>query len=163
MMSVNKENHGIQVYGGSINAENIAVGNQAKAIKNQTGDKSVSETFNNNLQGANIANFANKNQDNVRQQANQYNYVKQKQNIAEAAAEIQGLLKQLETTYPTVTEIDKLTVVAQAAEEIKKNPTMKSRVINALKAGGTEAFKEAVDHPLANVLVAMIQGWQDAE
>ena len=42
-------------------------------------------------------------------------------------------------------------------------PTLKAKVINALKAGGTEAFKEAIDHPLVNILVATIEGWQDAE
>lgn len=72
------------------------------------------------------------------------------------------MLKQLEATNPTTTEIEKLTVVAKASEEIKKDPTLKARVINALKAGGTEAFKEAVDHPLVNILVATIEGWQEA-
>ncbi len=81
----------------------------------------------------------------------------------EAAAEIQVLLKRLEKTNPTTTEIEKLTVVAKATEAINQNPTLKARVINALKAGGTEAFKEAVDHPLVNILVATIEGWRETE
>jgi hypothetical protein len=36
-------------------------------------------------------------------------------------------------------------------------------VIGALKAGGTEALKELVDHPLINILIASLEGWQDAE
>jgi hypothetical protein len=84
----------------------------------------------------------------------------QQQNLVQAAAEIQQLLKQLEATNPTTTEIEKLTLVAKAAEEIKQNPNLKARVMGAIKAGGTEAFKEAVDHPLVNILVATIQGWQ---
>ncbi len=87
----------------------------------------------------------------------------QSKNLAEAAAEIQQLLKQLEKTNPTTTEIEKLTVVAKATEAINKNPTLKARVINALKAGGTEAFKEAVDHPLVNILVATIEGWRESK
>ena len=40
---------------------------------------------------------------------------------------------------------------------------LKDRAIAALKSGGTEAFKEAVDHPLANILVAIIEGWTQGE
>jgi hypothetical protein len=86
----------------------------------------------------------------------------QKQNLAEAAAEIQQLLNQLSQTNPTSTEIEKLTVVARAAEEIKNNPPLKDKVINALKAGSVETFKEAINHPLVNILVATIEGWTEA-
>ncbi len=86
-----------------------------------------------------------------------------KQSLDEAAAEIQQLLKQLEETNPTTTETEKMIISAKAADEIKNNPTLKARVIGALKSGGTEAFKEAVDHPLVNVLVAIIEGWMQAE
>ncbi|MEH2149219.1 tetratricopeptide repeat protein [Nostoc sp.] len=127
-------------------------------------DISVSEIFNTHMNEAKIANFANKIQDSGRQQANQHIYESQKkQNLAEAAADIHQLLKQLEATNPTTNEVEKLTVVAKASEEIKKNFTLKARVINALKTGGTEAFKEAVDHPLVNILLATIEGWQEAE
>jgi negative regulator of replication initiation len=122
------------------------------------------ENFNNDFSKANVANFTNKTQDNARQQANQYNYApEQTQNLAEAAKEIQQLLKQLEKTNPTETELEKVTVAAKAAEEIKNNPTLKTRVISALKSGGTEAFKEAVDNPIVNILVAIIEGWTEAE
>lgn len=86
-----------------------------------------------------------------------------KQSLDEAAAEIQQLLKQLEETNPTTTETEKIIVAAKAADEIKNNPTLKARVIGVLKSGGTEAFKEAVDNPLVNVLVAIIEGWMQAE
>ena len=86
-----------------------------------------------------------------------------KQSLDEAVAEIQQLLKQLEETNPTATETEKMIVAAKAADEIKNNPTLKARVIGALKSGGTEAFKEAVDNPLVNVLVAIIEGWIQAE
>ncbi|WP_414589683.1 pentapeptide repeat-containing protein [Scytonema sp. PCC 10023] len=84
----------------------------------------------------------------------------QRQNLAEAAAEIQQLLKQLEETNPTETE---RVIAALAADEIKNNPTLKARVIGALKSGGKEAFKEAVDNPLINILIAIIEGWQEAQ
>ena len=87
----------------------------------------------------------------------------EKQNLANAATEIQQLLEQLSETYPTTTSREKNIVVGEAVDQIESNPTLKAKVINALKAGGTEAFKEAVDHPLVNILVATIEGWQDAE
>lgn len=87
----------------------------------------------------------------------------QKPTLAEAAAEIQQLLEQLSKTYPTTTTAEKMAVVAEAAEQIEKNPTLKARVINAIKLGGTEAFKETINHPLLNILMATIEGWQDAD
>jgi uncharacterized protein YjbI with pentapeptide repeats len=87
----------------------------------------------------------------------------QRQNLAEAAAEIQQLLQQLEQTNPTTSTSEKMKVVAKAVDEIEKNPTLKARIIGALKSGGTEALKEAVDHPLVNILMASIEGWQEAE
>jgi len=52
-----------------------------------------------------------------------------------------------------------MAVVAQAVEIVENNPTLKQRVIGVLKSAGTEAFKEALDNPIANVLVAAFQGW----
>ena len=84
----------------------------------------------------------------------------EKQNLAEAAAEIQALLEQLSETYPTTTNREKNIVVGEVVDQIESNPTLKSKVINALKAGGTEAFKEAIDHSLVNILLATIEGWK---
>lgn len=83
----------------------------------------------------------------------------QKQSLAEAVADIQQLFNQLQKSNPTASET---VVAALAADEIKNNPTMKARVIGALKSGGKEAFKEAVDNPVVNILVAIIEGWQSA-
>jgi hypothetical protein len=87
--------------------------------------------------------------------------VEQQSNLVEAAAEIQRLLKQLEQNYPTVTLTEKAIVAEQAINFIESNPTFKERVVQALKAVGIEAFKEAVDHPLVNILMAGIEGWQE--
>ncbi|BCL40218.1 pentapeptide repeat-containing protein [Nostoc sp. MS1] len=87
----------------------------------------------------------------------------ERQNLAQAAAEIQQLLNQLGETYPTNTPLEKQIVVTEALKEIERNPTLKARVIGALKAGGTEALKELLDHPAVNILLAALEGWQDAE
>ena len=85
----------------------------------------------------------------------------EQQNLAETAAEIQALLEQLSETYPTTTSGEKIIVVGEAVDQIESNPTLKTKVINALKSGGTEAFKEFIDHPLVNILMATIEGWQE--
>ena len=90
---------------------------------------------------------------------NIHNYAAQ-QNLTEAAAEIQQLLEQLSQTYPTNTRSEQMVVVDEAIKRIEGDPTLKERVIGAIKSGGIEAFKEAINHPLVNILVAFLQGWQ---
>ena len=90
-----------------------------------------------------------------------FHEAEQTQNLAEAAAEIQQLLNQLSQSNPTTTSKEKMIVVSEVVDQIENNPTLKAKVINALKAGGVEAFKEALDHPLVNILVATIEGWTE--
>jgi hypothetical protein len=89
----------------------------------------------------------------------QHNYTpEQRQTLAEAASEIQELLKQLEQTNPTATEVEQkafLTAVIPA--------TKRERFVNALQEGGKELFKELMDNMYVNVAVAAIEGWQSAE
>ncbi len=94
----------------------------------------------------------------------QHNYApEQKQNLAEAAVEIQQLLEQLSQAYPTTTNKEKMAVVAEVADKIENNPTLKARLISTIKAGLTEALKEAIDHPLANILMASIEGYKEVQ
>ncbi|MGK7894148.1 MAG: pentapeptide repeat-containing protein [Xenococcus sp. (in: cyanobacteria)] len=83
--------------------------------------------------------------------------------INEAAAEIQQLLEQLTATYPTNTSKERNIVVGEAVDQIEANPTLKAKIINALKEGGKETFREAINHPLVNIFLATIEGWQDVE
>lgn len=79
---------------------------------------------------------------------------KVKQNLAEAAAEIQDLLNQLEKSNPTASEAE---IVAYANEEIE--PDLKSRMIEALKAGGIAAIENSMDSNQIKVIQALIKGW----
>ncbi|AVH68484.1 pentapeptide repeat-containing protein (plasmid) [Nostoc sp. 'Peltigera membranacea cyanobiont' N6] len=87
----------------------------------------------------------------------------QPQSLAEAAAEIQLLLKQLEQTYPTTTTSQQMVVAAEAINRIESNPTLKKRVINAVKEGGLAAFEKAIDNPAGAFIVGAIKGWQEVE
>jgi hypothetical protein len=82
----------------------------------------------------------------------------QKQILAEAAAEIQKLLKQLEESNPTATVEQQ-----QAFVDLAVSPTLKAKFVSALQAGRKEAVKEFLDNPYFNVGVAILEGWQEAE
>ncbi|MCC5655263.1 hypothetical protein LC609_37105 [Nostoc sp. XA013] len=121
-------------------------------------NNSVSETFNNNFNQPNIANFANKNQDDARQQANQNIYQSQQnQNLDATKKEIQQLLNQLALNNPTT---DAVTEVIH--QEIKRNPTLKARLQSALKAGGVEGLKAIFNHPAFSISAETIKGFLEA-
>lgn len=52
-------------------------------------------------------------------------------------------------------------VRVKVAEEIEQNSILQQRIINALKVTTIEAFIEAIAHPLANVVRAGIEGYQE--
>ncbi|MBN4003578.1 pentapeptide repeat-containing protein [Nostoc sp. LPT] len=87
----------------------------------------------------------------------------QPQSLAQAAAEIQQLLKQLEQTYPTTTTSQQMVVAAEALNRIESNPLLKERVINAVKGGGLAAFEKAIDNPAGAFIVGAIKGWQEVD
>ncbi|MEA5536843.1 hypothetical protein [Crocosphaera sp. XPORK-15E] len=98
------------------------------------------------------------------QDISQVNYItEEQQNLAQAAKEIQDLLNQLSQTYSPPSNDNNLKIATETVEAIEQNPTLKSRVISTLKAGGTEALKELINHPSVNILMALIEGWNSAE
>jgi len=126
---------------------------EVKAVATSQSD---SNTFNTDLREAQIANFANQVRDSARQQANQHNYASpEKQTLAEAASEIQRLLRQLEETNPTATEIEQIAYVNVAAK-----PDLKQRAIAALKAGGDTAIDEFfLENKYLKVGKAVVKAW----
>jgi len=92
---------------------------------------------------------------NVVAQANQS---EQKQTLAQAAAEIQQLLKQLEQTNPTATDSEKINHVND-----ETTPSFKRRVVSALQAGGETAIDEFLDNPYFSVAKATVKGWLKPE
>ncbi len=82
----------------------------------------------------------------------------QKQTLAEAAAEIQSLLKQLEETNPTATEAEQKAFVTAAIP-----PTRREQFLGALQAGWKEAIREFLGKSYLNVGIATLEGWKLAE
>lgn len=127
--------------------------------------KAMPETPKYDLRGANIGNFAETVQGD--QISTQQKYAAP-QNLTEAAAEIQKLLEQLAQNNPAIfSEQDQVEAIESLHQELKCNPTLKSRLLSALKSGGTEALKIALETLLKNPLVAIpvetIKGWIEAE
>ena len=125
-------------------------------IETHNQGKYMSEHYVNHLQKANIGNLAiNTVKDNARQQTNQHNYLsEEKKTLAQAAKEIQQLIKQLEQTNPTATEAEKIAYVND-----ETTPSFKRRVVSALQAAGEAAIEEFLDNPYINVTKATVKGW----
>ena len=87
----------------------------------------------------------------------------QKQNLAEAAAEIQQLLEQLEKSYPTETTAGKMEVATQTIKCIENNPTLSKRILSALKTGGVKAFEQFLSHPAASFVIGALEDWQQTK
>ena len=84
----------------------------------------------------------------------------EEQDLAEAAAEIQALLKQLDQTYPTDTTTGKMTIATEAIQCIDSDPKLTQRILSALKAGGTQALAQALNHPAASFVIGALEDWQ---
>jgi NAD-dependent oxidoreductase involved in siderophore biosynthesis len=82
----------------------------------------------------------------------------QKQTLAEAAMEIQNLLKQLQETHPTATEAEQKAFVT-AAIPLKR----REQFMSALQAGWKEAMREFLDKSYLQVGIATLEEWKLAD
>jgi uncharacterized protein YjbI with pentapeptide repeats len=107
-----------------------------------------------NFQGAQFAGGFAENVEGDQIGGTQYNYAApEKQNLAEAAAEIQSLLQQLEQTNPTATLDEQKAFVNVAIP-----PTRRERLLGAFQAGGEAALEEL---PYGKVVKAIVEGWRE--
>lgn len=84
------------------------------------------------------------------------------QDLAQAARDIQTLLDQLSQDYDSTTPAGQAQIGAKVVEAMEKDPTLKARIVNALKEGGTALIVETVDHPAVKPVVAMVKGFINA-
>ncbi|MBW4568068.1 MAG: CHAT domain-containing protein [Tolypothrix carrinoi HA7290-LM1] len=82
------------------------------------------------------------------------------QDLADAAAEIQKLLEQLDKSYPTDTTLGKMQVAAETIKAIENNPKRAQRVTSALKAGSIQALAQLLNHPAASFVIDALEDWQ---
>lgn len=126
--------------------------------------KSVSETAKVYQDGGQFDGLVNPAQgENIQQSILLDSTREQNQSLTEAAAKIQKLLQQLEQIYPINTPLEKQIVVTEVLKRIESNLTLKTWLVGALQGVSTEALKELIDHPLVNVLLAALEGYQEVD
>lgn len=84
----------------------------------------------------------------------------QQQCLTETAAEIQQLLEQLSQAGSIDTKAGKIAVAAETIKHIESNLSLQQRVLSALKAGGTSALEQLLNHPTASFVIAALEDWQ---
>jgi HEAT repeat protein len=133
--------------------------NNDKVLSKPQGNIINVTEINNNFSGANFgaANIANLGGTVNEQKIVQKTEVP-KQSLAEATKEVQDLLNQLAKTNPS-----EATIADTIQQEINRNPTLKARLVNALKAGGIEALKTIFNNPFISIPVETVKGFLEAE
>ena len=79
--------------------------------------------------------------------------------LAQAARDIKALLNELSEEYNPATEKGQAKIKSSAIAQIKQSPQLKQRTIKALKSAGEEALEQAIQHPVAKVVVEGIKGF----
>ena len=123
--------------------------NKADNVINQSGSFGVSINISNSSGGSIISGS-------VSGDITQTN----RNNLAEAATEIQQLLKVLDRSYPSDLPADTQTEIDIAVRGIAKDPALKQRVVAALKEGGIKALETFTENPYVSILVFAYKGWQ---
>jgi internalin A len=89
------------------------------------------------------------------------NKIVNSQTMTQTAQDIKILVNQYSPDYDTTTQSGKMGLSGKVLESVEKNPTLKSRTVKALTEAGKKAFEEAIDHPVAKVLVAGLEGFME--
>ncbi|MBC6480520.1 MAG: pentapeptide repeat-containing protein [Hormoscilla sp. GM7CHS1pb] len=85
------------------------------------------------------------------------------QNLAEAAAEIQNLLQQLEESYSTETTTGRMQMATETIDRIDRDPALAQRILRALGAGSTAALESLLDHPAASFAIGALEDWRNSK
>ncbi|MBE9028770.1 hypothetical protein IQ266_03225 [filamentous cyanobacterium LEGE 11480] len=123
---------------------------------------SDSANFTTDLRDANIANYANVVRENSSMQANQYIHNAQTHTqLGSTAEEIDNLLIRISTKHPVETRIERMKVADAAMQYINvNNPSLKTKILSALKAGSIDALGQLLNHPASSFFIAAIKDWQ---
>ena len=130
--------------------------NQNQKVQQTQGDnKPVSNTINQHGKGDNYAGD-NVHGDKINTQ------IHNSQDLAQATRDIKALFAELDQSYDKNSPVGQMTIATETIKAIEGDPTVKQRLINAVKEGGTTALEEAIDHPAIKPFVAAIKGYIDA-
>jgi hypothetical protein len=79
--------------------------------------------------------------------------------LAQAARDIKDLLDELSEEYNPDKPKGQAQIKESAWAQIKQNPQLKERTLKALKASGEEALEQAIQRPIAKVIVEGIKAF----
>ena len=79
--------------------------------------------------------------------------------LAQAARDIKALLDELSEEYNPAAPKGQTKIKESALAQIRQNPQLKQRTLKALKSAGEEALEQAIQHPVAKVVVEGIKGF----
>ena len=82
--------------------------------------------------------------------------------LAQVARDIKALLDELSEEYNPTTEKGKTKISSGAIAQIKANPQLKQRTFKAMKSAGEEALEQAIQHPVAKVVVEGVKGFLES-
>jgi hypothetical protein len=83
--------------------------------------------------------------------------------LADAAAEIQALLEQLDKTYPANTTKGKMVIATEVLARIEGDKPMSERMLSALRAGSISAFEQLLNHPAASFVIGALEDWKNSK
>ena len=81
----------------------------------------------------------------------------EQENKEDVALQVRQILTNLSNTLPSNTNREKNKIVNEAVDQIESDSVLKTKVTNALTDQGTVAFKDAINHSLANKLIAFLE------
>ncbi|MFM6213845.1 COR domain-containing protein, partial [Planktothrix sp.] len=85
------------------------------------------------------------------------------QEVQQTSQEIKVLLSTIAQNYEQNTPAGQKMIGEEAIEIVDQDPTLKKRVIGALKSAGEEALEKMIEHPAAKVFIAGAKGFIDPE
>ena len=88
--------------------------------------------------------------------------INSKTELTQATDNIRRLFSEFEQSYDKTTHTGQAMIAAKTIEAIESKPTLKKRLINALKEGGAAAIESVIDHPASKPLIALAKGFMDA-
>jgi internalin A len=83
--------------------------------------------------------------------------------LAQAARDIKAVLDELSEEYNADSPKGQEKIKLKAIEQIQQNPDIRKRTFKALKAAGVEALDQAIQHPIAKVVIEGVKGFLSEE
>ncbi|MGC1218664.1 MAG: COR domain-containing protein, partial [Phormidesmis sp.] len=90
------------------------------------------------------------------------NQINNNTDLTTAARDIKALLSELSEEYNPNTPKGQTKIKNEALTHIQQTPQLKQRTLAALKSAGSEALEQAIQHPIAKVVIEGVKGFLDA-